>query len=137
MKKGTIVKKRLEDHFCFDLLAADGLVLCRSVDYATDEACMAAIDALRRNCGQPIEDCTVEDVEVKPSPKYEMYRNETGVFTFLLRDETGAVLVHGPDFVVQYTCKRGIGQVAQYAPTADIVVPTHIVDVAAGQALNV
>lgn len=137
MKKGTIVKKHLEDHFCFDLLASDGLVLCRSVDYATDAECMAAIEALRRNCGQPIEDHTVEDVEVKPSPKYEMYRNENDEFTFLLKDETDAVLVHGPVFLVQYTCKRGIGQVAQYAPSAAIVVPTHVGDIAAGQALNV
>lgn len=137
MKKGMIVKKKMGEKFCFDLLAADGLVLCRSVDYATEEACMEAIESLRKNCGAPIEDDTVEGFVAKPCPKYEMRRNEIGEFRFLLKNETGNILVHGPAFLVGYTCKRGIEQVEKYAPDASIVVPNHTGDISTGQVLHV
>lgn len=133
MQKGMIVKKKIGEIFRFDLLASDGLVLCRSVDYATEEACMAAIEDIRKCCHAPVEDGTAEGV----GPKYELHRNELGEFRFVLKDENGNPLVHSPVFLADYTCKRGIEQVAKYAPDAPIVVPTHVGDASTGQVLRV
>lgn len=125
MKAGMIVKKHTKDRHCFDLLAADGLILCRSEAYAAEEASMAAIAQLREVCTAPVEDQTLGDYEYLDYPKYEMFRNPAGQFSFLLKDRSGAVLARGPAFLAAYTCRRGIAQVAEYAPGAELIVLTH------------
>ena len=125
MKAGMIVKKHTQDRHCFDLLAADGLILCRSEAYAAEEACMAAISQLREACSAPVEDQTLGDYEQLDCPKYEMFRNHAGQYAFLLKDSGGAVLVRGPIFLAAYTCRQGIAQVAESAPGAELIVLTH------------
>lgn len=125
MKAGMIVKKYIQEQHCFDLLAADGLVLCRSEAYAVEESCMAAIAQIREVCSAPVEDQTLSDYEQLACPKYEMFRNLAGQYSFLLKDSSGTVLARGPVFLAGYTCRRGIAQVAEYAADAEIIVLTN------------
>jgi len=125
MKSGMVVKKHTQDRHYFDLLAADGLVLCRSEAYAAEEACMAAIAQLREACSAPVEDQTLGDYKQLDYPKYEMFRNHAGQYSFLLKDSEGAVLARGPVFLAAYTCRQGITQVSEFAPGAELIVLTH------------
>lgn len=136
MEKGMIVKKCTQSGFCFDLVAADGLVLCRSEAYATDEACADAIGQLRAVCGAPVEDHTREDFVVLPFPKYEMHKNEAGEYTFLLKGIKGTLIARGPVFRAAYTCRQGIAQMAGSAANAELVVLTHTGKPATGQAFR-
>lgn len=129
MKKGMIVKKALENRFCFDLLAPDGMVLCRSGRYATEEECLKGIESLRACCRAPVSETAC--------PGYGIRRNEAGEIRFSLRDETGGVLAESLAFRVDYTCMRAVRAVGEYAPDAQTVVPTDFSDVSVGQALHV
>lgn len=137
MKNGWIVKRTGKEGPCFHLLADDGLVLARSVEYAAQEEVDRAIATLRQICGAPIEDQTGGKAERLPCPKYEMSRNEAGEFRFLLRDAQEAVLLQSPVFLAGYTCRQGIQQVSQFAPEASVVVPNHEGSAVTGQVMHV
>ena len=119
MKNGFLIKKQLEEGVSFDLLAADGLLLCRSRAFRSDADCLAGLEQLR-SCD-----------------RYELYPTTAGGYSFRLLDADNAVLAQGPDFAAEYSCRRGVQLALAYAPTAEIVVPTQDGDSAAGQRMGV
>lgn len=136
MKNGLIVKRTGEAGPCFHLLADDGLVLARSVEYAAEEDVERAIATLREICGAPVEEQTGGKAACLPCPKYEMTQNEAGGSRFVLKDAQGAVLLHSPVFLAEYTCRQGIQQVAQFAPEAEVVAPNHEGNAVTGQVMR-
>lgn len=137
MKNGTIVRRKGKQGDCFHLLADDGLVLARSVDYASEEAFNQAITALRHICNAPVEDRTTDNAVPLHCPKYELSRNDAGEFRFQLKDAQGTIVLNGPVFLTDYTCRRGIQLVSCFAPEASVVIPTHESTAITGQTMSV
>lgn len=138
MKKGTFVIKHAEGSFRFDLLADDGLVLCRSEVYASEAECREAIEDVRRCCVAELEDRTAGGCGELACPKYEMNKYGENKFEFKLKNAEGEVIASCGGFAADYTCARGAEKVRRLAPDAEVIVPTYIGgSVVGGQAANV
>ncbi len=137
----NVYKKQFDENSCFDLVAGDGLILCRSRNYQSEDACYKAITSVRTNCNVPVEDQTVEGYQKLGCPKYEIYRDDKEELRFVLRDEKGEVIAASAQgFAALHTCRAGILAIAQTAPSAKLMVPTYSKPVegfVCGQALNV
>ena len=122
MKTGWIVKRRGGEGFFFDLLAPDGLLLCRSPLYAEEAECLAAIGLFRERCAAEDAGCEISETQ--------------GGYTFFLPSPGGGVLAQGPEFAAEYSCRKGVAQMLQYAPSAELIVPTHMGAASTGQAFR-
>ena len=62
-----VIKKSKNDQYVFNLLAANGQVICTSETYKALDGAKNGIESVRKNCTAEIEDQTVEGYKAKKS----------------------------------------------------------------------
>ena len=87
-----VIKKSKNDQYVFNLLAANGQVICTSETYKAIDGAKNGIESVRKNCMAEIEDQTVEGYEAKKNPKYEVYTDKAGETRFRLKAANGQII---------------------------------------------
>lgn len=118
---GKFVVKRTNTGIKFDLKAGNGEVIATSEVYTTEAACMKGIESVRNNCVGEIEDQTVEEIEKKKHPKFEMYVDKAGEYRFRLKARNGEIIAVSEGYKAKSGCLNGIESVKKNAPEAEIV----------------
>ena len=106
--------------FRFNLKAGNGEVIATSEVYTTEAACRKGIESVRNNCASPIEDQTVEPIEVQKHPKYEVYQDKAGEYRFRLKARNGEIIAVSEGYKAKPSCLNGIDSVKRNAPEAPI-----------------
>ncbi len=117
---GKFIVKTTKAGFRFNLLATNGQVIAVSETYSTEDACLSGIESVRSSCLGPVEDQTVENFEVKPHPKFEVYQDKAGEFRFRLKARNGQIVAVGEGYKKKASCLNGIESVKNNAPEAPI-----------------
>ena len=118
---GKFVVKETATGFKFDLKAGNGETIATSEVYTTKAACLKGVDSVKANCIGEIEDQTVENVEVKKHPKFEMYTDKAGEFRFRLKATNGQIIATSEGYKAKSSCENGIASVKKNAPEAAVV----------------
>ena len=118
---GKFVVKETATGFKFDLKAGNGEVIATSEVYTTKAACLNGVNSVKTNCVGEIEDQTVENVETKKHPKFEMYADKAGEFRFRLKAKNGEVIATSEGYKTKASCENGIASVKKNAPEAEVV----------------
>lgn len=118
---GKFVVKQTATGFKFDLKAGNGETIATSEVYTTKAACLKGVDSVKANCIGEIEDQTVENVEVKKHPKFEMYTDKAGEFRFRLKAKNGEIIATSEGYKAKASCENGIASVKKNAPEAEVV----------------
>ena len=118
---GKFVVKETATGFKFDLKAGNGETIATSEVYTTKAACLKGVDSVKANCIGEIEDQTVEIVEVKKHPKFEMYTDKAGEFRFRLKATNGQIIATSEGYKAKSSCENGIASVKKNAPEAAVV----------------
>ena len=119
---GKFEVKEGKSGFRFNLKAANGEIIAVSETYSTEKACMNGIESVKKNCLGEIEDQTVEPVEAKKHPKFEVYKDKAGEFRFRLKARNGEIILVGEGYVSKAGCKNGIDSIKRNAPESPVVV---------------
>ena len=123
MRTGRFAIKPTSDgRFMFNLIANNNQVVCTSQVYASVPNCRVGIESIRRNCGAPVEDQTVDGAEVLKNPKYEVYADIGGRYRFRLKASNGEIVAASQGYADRASCMKGIRSVAAHAPEAEVVV---------------
>ena len=112
---GKFVIKETKTGIKFNLKAGNGEVIATSEVYTTEAACRKGIESVRNNCASPIEDQTVEPIEVQKHPKYEVYQDKAGEFRFRLKATNGQIIAVSEGYKALSGCKNGIESVRKNA----------------------
>ncbi len=118
---GKFVIKNTKTGTKFDLKASNGEVILTSEVYTTEAACRKGIDSIKNNALSEIEDQTVEPIEAKKHPKYEMYLDKAGEYRFRLKARNGEIIGVSEGYKTKASCLNGIDSVKRNAPEADII----------------
>ncbi len=106
----------------FNLKAGNGEVIATSEVYTTEAACRKGIESVKKNALSPVEDQTVEPIEVQKHPKYELYLDKAGEYRFRLKARNGEIIAVGESYKAKASCLNGIASIGRNAPDAPIVV---------------
>ena len=118
---GKFVVKETATGFKFDLKASNGQVIATSEVYTSKAACLNGIESVKANCVGEIEDQTVEPVEAKKHPKFEMYTDKAGEFRFRLKAKNGEIIATSEGYKAKAGCENGIQSVKENAPEAETI----------------
>ena len=119
---GKFEIKNVKSGIKFNLKAGNGEVIATSEVYTTEAACRKGIESVRNNAPiAPVEDQTVEPIEVQKHPKFEMYLDKAGEYRFRLKAKNGEIIAVGEGYKAKAGCLNGINSVKKNAPEADIV----------------
>lgn len=118
---GKFVVKKTANGFKFDLKAANGEVIATSEVYTTEKACLNGIDSVKVNSAGEVEDQTVDPIESKKHPKFEMYLDKSGEYRFRLKARNGEIIATSEGYKSKAGCQNGIESVKKNAPEANIV----------------
>lgn len=118
---GKFVVKETATGFKFDLKAGNGETIATSEVYSSKVSCLKGVDSVKANCVGEIEDQTVENVEAKKHPKFEMYTDKAGEFRFRLKAKNGEVIATSEGYKSKASCENGIASVKKNAPDAEVV----------------
>ncbi len=123
MAKGKfIVKTTPSGAFRFNLLASNGQVIASSENYKTKVSCINGLESVKKNAAvAKTEDHTVDPVETKTHPKFEMYKDKAGEFRFRLKARNGEVIATSEGYKAKVSCINGIESVINHAPEAEVV----------------
>lgn len=105
----------------FDLKATNGQVIATSEIYTTEAACRNGIESVKKCSAGEIEDQTVENIEAKKHPKFELYTDKAGEFRFRLKARNGEVIAVSEGYKAKDSALNGIESVKKNAPDAEIV----------------
>ena len=117
---GKFVVKETATGFKFDLKAGNGETIATSEVYTTKAACLNGIESIKANCVGEVEDQTVENIEQKKHPKFELYTDKAGEFRFRLKARNGEVILSSEGYKAKASCENGIASVKKNAPEAEI-----------------
>ncbi|MBO4264515.1 MAG: YegP family protein [Clostridia bacterium] len=117
---GKFVIKKTSTGFKFDLKAGNGEIIATSEVYSTEAACKNGIESVRKNCVSDIEDQTVEKIEEKKNPKFEIYLDKAGEYRFRLKAKNGEIIATGEGYKAKSGCQNGIESVKKNAPDAPV-----------------
>ena len=117
---GKFVVKETATGFKFDLKAGNGETIATSEVYTTKAACLNGIESIKVNCVGEVEDQTVENIEQKKHPKFELYTDKAGEFRFRLKARNGEVILSSEGYKAKASCENGIASVKKNAPEAEI-----------------
>jgi len=117
-----IIKKTDKGSFVFHLKAANAQTICTSQPYTTMAACKAGIESIKKNCGAPIEDQTLQKFDVLKGAKYEVYNDKAGEFRFRLKASNGQNILASQGYADKNGCKNGIKSIGTNAPKAEVEV---------------
>lgn len=117
---GKFVIKNTNTGPMFNLLAANGQIVCTSQVYSSVSACKNGIESVRNNCNVKIEDQTLQNYEPLTNPKYEIYLDKSEQYRFRLKASNGEIIVASQGYSRKESCKNGIESIAENAPNASI-----------------
>ena len=118
---GKFEVKEVKSGIKFNLKAANGEIIAMSEIYSTEDACMNGIESVRKNSAGEIEDQTVEPVEAKKHPKFEVYKDKAGEFRFRLKAKNGEIIAVSESYKAKASCLKGIESVKKNAPDSPVV----------------
>lgn len=118
---GKFEVKEVKSGIKFNLKAANGEIIATSEIYSTEGACMNGIESIRKNSAGEIEDQTVEPVEAKKHPKFEVYKDKAGEFRFRLKAKNGEIIAVSEGYKAKASCLKGIESVKKNAPDSPVV----------------
>ena len=118
---GKFVVKETATGTKFDLKAGNGEVIATSEVYSSKAACLKGIDSVKANCVGPVEDQTVQNVEVQKHPKFEMYIDKAGEYRFRLKAKNGEPILASEGYKSKAGCENGIESIKKNAPDAEVV----------------
>ena len=118
---GKFEVKEVKSGIKFNLKAGNGEIIATSEVYTTENACLNGIESVRKNSVGEIEDQTVEPVEAKKHPKFEVYKDKTGEFRFRLKAKNGQIIATGEGYKAKKSCLNGIESIRKNAVDSDIV----------------
>ncbi len=118
---GKFVVKTTATGVKFDLKASNGQVIATSEVYTSEAACLNGIESVRKNSVADVEDRTVEAVEEKKNPKFELYTDKAGEYRFRLKARNGEVIATSEGYKAKDSALNGIESVKKNAPEAEIV----------------
>ena len=119
---GKFEIKNVKSGIKFDLKAGNGEIIATSEVYTTEAACRKGIESVRTNAAiAPIEDQTVEPIEVQKHPKFEMYLDKAGEYRFRLKARNGEIIAVGEGYKAKAGCLNGIDSIKRNAPDAKVV----------------
>ncbi len=118
---GKFEVKEVKSGVKFNLKAANGEIIASSEIYSTESACLNGIDSVKKNCAGEIEDQTVEPVEAKKHPKFEVYKDKAGEFRFRLKAKNGEIVAVSEGYKAKASCLKGIESVKKNAPESPVV----------------
>ena len=108
---GKFEVKEVKSGIKFNLKAGNGEIIATSEVYTTENACLNGIESVRKNSVGEIEDQTVEPVEAKKHPKFEMYTDKKGEYRFRLKARNGEVIAVSEGYTAKAGCINGIESV--------------------------
>ena len=105
----------------FSLKAGNGEIIAISEIYTTEAACRKGIESVKTNALSPVEDQTVDPIEVLKHPKYEVYLDKAGEYRFRLKARNGEIIAVGEGYKAKNSCLNGIESIKRNAPEAPVV----------------
>lgn len=118
---GKFLVKETKTGIKFDLLATNGQVIATSEVYTTKAACLNGIESVKKNAAvAEIEDQTVETVETKKNPKFEVYTDKAGETRFRLTATNGQIIAVSEGYTTKANALNGVESVKKNAPDAEI-----------------
>ena len=106
----------------FDLKAGNGEVIATSEVYASEDSCRKGVASVMKNAPiAEIEDQTVENVETKKNPKFEVYTDKAGEYRFRLKATNGQIIAVSESYKAMASCMNGVASVKKNAVDAEIV----------------
>ena len=118
---GKFVVKQTNAGFKFDLLAGNGEVIATSEVYTAEASCLNGIESvIKCSAAAEVEDQTVETVEAKKHPKFEMYTDKAGEFRFRLKATNGQVIAVSEGYKAKASCLNGVESVKKNAADGKI-----------------
>lgn len=119
---GKFVVKETKTGIKFDLKASNGEVIATSEVYTTKAACLNGVESVKKNAAvAEVEDQTVENVETKKNPKFELYTDKAGETRFRLKAVNGQIIAVSEGYASKKNAVNGIESVKKNAPEAEIV----------------
>lgn len=107
--------------YVFSLVADNNQVIATSHGYTSKGACLKGIESVQNNAAlAPVEDQTVSGFETVTNPKFEVFTDYDGKFSFRLRASNGQIVIAGRGYKSKAACMNGIESVRNNADTVDI-----------------
>lgn len=120
---GKFVIRRVSTGIKFDLKAANGQTILTSEVYHSEAGCRSGIESVRKNALlAKLEDRTVEPLERRTNPKFEIFRDRRGEFRFRLRARNGEIIAASEGYALKSGCLNGIESVRKNAVSGEITV---------------
>lgn len=119
---GKFVIRKTNTGTKFDLKAGNGEVIATSEVYASEDSCRKGVASVMKNAPiAEIEDQTVENVETKKNPKFEVYTDKAGEYRFRLKATNGQIIAVSESYKAMASCMNGVASVKKNAVDAEIV----------------
>ena len=123
-----VIKKTPSGAFNFSLFASNKMkIAVASGIYTTKDACKKGMTSVGVNAVKcvnegKIEDQTLQTVEKKTCPRFEIYFDKAGLYRYRLIAANGeSIAMSEEGYKSKNGCVNGIKSVAQNAPNADII----------------
>lgn len=95
---GSFTIRSMESGILFDLMTSNGDALGTSGFYCTRSACIHGTESVKKSSQtRNIEDQTVSEFTALTFPKFEIYKDEGGVFGFRLLSRNGEMIFPAED----------------------------------------
>lgn len=119
---GRFIIKKLNEGIQFFLAAGNREVIAASAKYNSKASCMKGISSVVRNAPvASVEDKTCRKSEKEINPKFEIFKDEDGLFRFVLRAKNGQTVISSEGYKAKASCKNGIESVKKNASNSEIV----------------
>ena len=115
-----IVTKTPKGFFRFSSQAANVVTILTSQNYSSLKACRDGIASVKKNASVQVEDQTLQKVEKKGFPKYEVYLDTAGQYRFRLLASNGQnIAICEEGYASKSGCLNGIDSVGRTAGDAE------------------
>ncbi len=95
---GKFLAKTTPTGVKFDLLNGEQVILSSEV-YKAQQSCLSGIASIQKNAADAeIEDQTVEPIEEKKHPKFEIFIDKNKAFRFRFKARNGEIIASSPAF---------------------------------------
>lgn len=116
-----IISKTPKGFFRFSLQAANYQTVLTSQNYASLRNCKDGIEAIKKNTTADVEDQTLQKVEKKKFPKYEVYLDNASQFRYRLLASNGQNIAMAEEgYATKQGCLNGIDAISRAAVDAEI-----------------
>lgn len=120
---GRFIVRKLEKGMKFELAANNREIIASSEIYNSKASCMKGIASVVKNAPTaPVEDQTVKNVDRFINPKFELLKDDSGMFRFNLKAKNGQIIVSSEGYKAKASCRNGIESVKKNAVNAEIII---------------